>query len=288
MNNFQKFSSRKPKPGKRSASTGGKSSSKGKFKKQPYRPGGKKTTPRPETAFLFPARLNKYLAHAGVASRREADELIEQGWVTVNGTVVREMGYKVQEKDLVKFKDNVIRPEKKVYILLNKPKDYITTTDDERDRKTVMDLIGSATQARVYPVGRLDRHTTGLLLLTNDGELAQKLTHPSFEAKKVYLCTLDKPLRIEDMKAIADGINLEEGVAKVDAIEYADPKDKKRIGIELHIGWNKVVRRIFEALGYTVMQLDRVYYAGLTKKDLPRSKWRYLSDREVVMLKHFA
>lgn len=198
------------------------------------------------------------------------------------------MGYKVQEKDVVKFENKIIRPEKKVYILLNKPKDYITTTDDEKDRRTVMELIKDATNMRVYPVGRLDRKTTGLLLLTNDGELAQKLTHPSFEAKKVYLCILDKPLDIGDMKKIADGISLEEGVARVDAIEYADPKDKKRIGIELHIGWNKVVRRIFESLGYTVTQLDRVYYAGLTKKDLPRGKWRYLTDREAVMLKHFA
>lgn len=238
--------------------------------------------------FAFPARLNKYLAHAGIASRREADELIQQGLVTVNGQVVREMGYKVQEQDVVKFKNTIIRPEQKVYILLNKPKDYITTTDDEKDRKTVMDLIRNATQSRVYPVGRLDRHTTGLLLLTNDGELAQKLTHPSFEAKKVYLCILDKPLKLEDMRKIAEGISLEEGIAKIDAVEYADHQDKKRIGIELHIGWNKVVRRIFEAIGYEVRQLDRVFYAGLTKKDLPRGKWRYLGEKEVIRLKHFA
>jgi len=251
------------------------------------RHGQKIGTPPPAGEFSFPARLNKYLAHAGIASRREADELIEQGFVTVNGQVVKEMGYKVQERDVVKFKNNIIRPEKKVYILLNKPKDYITTTDDEKDRKTVMDLILNATQSRVYPVGRLDRHTTGLLLLTNDGELAQKLTHPSFEAKKVYLCVLNKPLKLEDMKKIAGGVGLEEGIAKIDAIEYADPQDKKRIGIELHIGWNKVVRRIFEALGYEVRQLDRVYYAGLTKKDLPRGKWRYLGEKEIIRLKHF-
>ncbi len=238
--------------------------------------------------FAFPARLNKYLAHAGIASRREADELIQQGCVTVNGQVVTEMGYKVQEQDVVKFKNNVISPEKKVYILLNKPKDYITTTDDEKGRKTVMDLIRNATKSRVYPVGRLDRHTTGLLLLTNDGELAQKLTHPSFEAKKVYLCVLDKPLKQEDMRKIAEGISLEEGLAKIDAIEYADPQDKRRIGIELHIGWNKIVRRIFEAIGYEVRQLDRVFYAGLTKKDLPRGKWRHLGEKEVIRLKHFA
>jgi len=241
----------------------------------------------PVAGFTFPARLNKYLAHAGIASRREADELIQQGWVTVNGQVVREMGYKVQQKDVVKFKNNIIRPEKKVYILLNKPKDCITTTDDERKRKTVMDLIQDATNLRVYPVGRLDRKTTGLLLLTNDGELAQKLSHPKHEVKKVYLVILDKPLDLADMKKIAGGVTLEEGIAHIDAIEYADPRDKKRIGIELHIGWNKVVRRIFEQLGYRVIHLDRVFYGGLTKKDLPRGRWRFLTPKEVIMLKHF-
>lgn len=234
-----------------------------------------------------PFRLNKYLAHAGIASRRESDELIKNGFVTVNGHVVTEMGHKVQPGDVVKFKNRVISPEKKVYILLNKPKDYITTVSDERGRPTVMDLIHNATEMRIYPVGRLDRNTTGLLLLTNDGELAQKLTHPSFEAKKVYQATIDKPLKKEDMKHIADGVQLEEGKALVDAIEYADPHDKRKIGIELHIGWNKVVRRIFEQLGYKVIQLDRVYYAGLTK-DVPRGKWRPLAPQEVIMLKHFA
>ncbi|HXH18642.1 MAG TPA: pseudouridine synthase [Chitinophagales bacterium] len=241
----------------------------------------------PNPKLFLPYRLNKYLAHAGIASRREADQLIQQGFVTVNDQVVREMGYKVQPRDVVKFNHRIIRPEKKVYILLNKPKDHITTTDDEKKRKTVMDLIGNATGMRVYPVGRLDRNTTGLLLLTNDGDLAQRLSHPRHEVKKVYLATLNKPLEIADMKKIAEGIQLEEGIAKVDAIEYADPRDKKRIGIELHIGWNKVVRRIFRHLGYEVRQLDRVYYGGLTKKDLPRGKWRHLTPSEVIMLKHF-
>lgn len=234
-----------------------------------------------------PCRLNKYLAHAGIASRREADELIKSGFVTVNEQVVLEMGHKVQPGDVVKFKNRVLSPEKKVYILLNKPKDYITTVSDERGRPTVMKLIENATDMRIYPVGRLDRNTTGLLLLTNDGELAQKLTHPSFEAKKVYLASLDKPLKKEDMQLIAEGIMLEEGKAMVDAIEYADSRDRRKIGIELHIGWNKVVRRIFETLGYEVVQLDRVYYAGLTK-DVPRGKWRMLTEKEVIMLKHFA
>ena len=255
------------------------------FKKNRFR--SKSSAQAQAVDFQFPARLNKYLAHAGIASRREADELIQEGLVSVNGQVVREMGHKVQEKDVVKFKGNIIRPEKKVYILLNKPKDYITTTDDERNRKTVMELIRNATQLRVYPVGRLDRHTTGLLLLTNDGELTQRLSHPKYEVKKVYHVTLDKPLAQPDIEKIAEGITLEEGIARVDSIAYADPRDKKHIGIELHIGWNKVVRRIFEHLGYEVKNLDRVYYGGLTKKILPRGKWRYLSEREVVMLRNF-
>ncbi|MDZ4845657.1 MAG: pseudouridine synthase [Chitinophagales bacterium] len=248
-----------------------------------------KRTEKPESKSILdePCRLNKYLAHAGIASRREADELIKSGFVTVNEQVVLEMGHKVQPGDVVKFKKRILSPEKKVYILLNKPKDYITTVTDDRGRPTVMELIQNATDMRIYPVGRLDRNTTGLLLLTNDGELAQKLTHPSFEAKKVYLVSLDKQLTREDMKLIADGVQLEEGVAMVDAVEYADPRDKSKIGIELHIGWNKVVRRIFETLGYEVVQLDRVFYAGLTK-DVPRGKWRMLTEKEVIMLKHFA
>ncbi len=257
--------------------------------KKSFQKGRGKRAEKPESKSILdePCRLNKYLAHAGIASRREADELIKSGFVTVNEQVVLEMGHKVQPGDVVKFKNRVLSPEKKVYILLNKPKDYITTVSDERGRPTVMELIQNATDMRIYPVGRLDRNTTGLLLLTNDGELAQKLTHPSFEAKKVYLASLDKPLTREDMKQIADGVQLEEGVAMVDAVEYADPRDKSKIGIELHIGWNKVVRRIFETLGYEVVQLDRVYYAGLTK-DVPRGKWRMLTEKEVIMLKHFS
>lgn len=232
-------------------------------------------------------RLNKFLAHAGIASRRKADELIKQGLVQVNGEVVREMGHKVKRKDEVRFKGKVITTEQKVYILMNKPKDYITTTKDERGRKTVMRIIRNATNERVYPVGRLDRNTTGLLLLTNDGDLAQKLAHPSREIKKTYEVQLDKPVEEADMKKIAEGLTLDDGPAPIDDLAYTKADDKSTVGITLHIGRNRIVRRIFEHLGYDVKKLDRVYYAGLTKKDLTRGKWRYLSEREIIMLKHF-
>jgi 23S rRNA pseudouridine2605 synthase len=232
-------------------------------------------------------RLNKFLANAGISARRKADEFIKQGMVTVNGVVVTEMGHKVTRKDKVLFNGKPVIAGKKVYILLNKPKDAISTTDDDRDRRTVMDLIGRATDERVYPVGRLDRNTTGLLLFTNDGELAEKLSHPRYEVKKVYAVELDKGLTAEDMKKIKDGIQMEEGLAKVDDIQYVDTSNKKLLGIEIHTGWNRIVRRIFEALGYEVKKLDRMMYAGLTKKDLPRGKWRFLNEKEVVMLKHF-
>lgn len=235
-----------------------------------------------------PTRLNKYLAHAGIASRRKAAELVKEGKVKVNDKVVIEPGYEVQPKDVVKYKGKVIRMlEKKVYILVNKPKDFITTTKDEKGRKTVMHLIRKATDQRVYPVGRLDRNTTGLLLLTNDGDLAQKLSHPSHSVKKVYRVELNKDLTKADMETIAQGVTLEDGEVKVDAVAYVDEKDKTKIGVELHIGRNRIVRRIFEHLGYEVKKLDRVAYAGLTKKDLPRGKWRYLNKKEVIMLKHF-
>jgi 23S rRNA pseudouridine2605 synthase len=231
-------------------------------------------------------RLNKYLAHAGIASRRKADELIAEGLVTVNGVVVKEMGHRVTKDDVIKFKGKTIIAENFVYILLNKPKDYITTTSDERDRKTVMELIAGACKERVYPVGRLDRNTTGLLLLTNDGDLMQKLTHPSKGVKKVYQATLNKPLTKVDMEKIGVGVELEDGLAKVDAIAYADAHDKREIGIEIHIGKNRVVRRIFEHLGYDVVKLDRVLFAELTKKNLQRGKWRFLREKEVTVLKH--
>ena len=233
-------------------------------------------------------RLNKYLANAGIASRRKVDELIKEGLVKVNGKVITEMGFRITRSDVVKYKNQPVKVEKKVYILLNKPKDFITTTKDEKGRKTVMHLIRKATTESVYPVGRLDRNTTGLLLFTNDGELAQKLTHPSHRMKKIYQATLNKELSEDDMKKIADGVTLEDGLAVVDAIAYANPGDKTKIGIELHIGKNRIVRRIFEHLGYEVKNLDRVYYSGLTKKDLPRGRWRFLNKKEMIMLKHFS
>jgi 23S rRNA pseudouridine2605 synthase len=231
-------------------------------------------------------RLNKYISNAGICSRREADELIKQGLITVNGVVVTEMGYKVKLKDEVRYEEKRLKPEKPVYLLLNKPKGFITTSDDDRDRKTVMDLVANACKEKIYPVGRLDRNTTGLLLFTNDGELAQTLTHPSYKVKKVYKVELDKALTKGDFQEITEGVRLEEGIAKVDDIAYVD-ESKKVLGIELHIGWNRIVRRIFETLGYEVVKLDRVIYAGLDKKDLPRGNWRFLSNEEVVHLKHF-
>jgi 23S rRNA pseudouridine2605 synthase len=232
-------------------------------------------------------RLNKYLSNAGIAARRKADELIKQGFITVNGVVVKEMGHKISRKDIVKYDGKLVKPGKMVYILLNKPKDYITTTDDEKGRRTVLDIIRRVTDERVYPVGRLDRNTTGLLLFTNDGELAQKLSHPSFNTKKVYAAELDKGLAPEDLEKIRKGIKLEEGIAKVDDIQYVDPANKKLIGIEIHIGWNRIVRRIFESLGYEVKKLDRMMFAGLTKKDLPRGRCRHLTEKELVFLKHY-
>jgi 23S rRNA pseudouridine2605 synthase len=230
-------------------------------------------------------RLNKYIANSGICSRREADELITQGLVQVNGTVVTEMGYQVQKTDKVIFDGQGITPEKPVYILLNKPKGYISTTKDEKARKTVMDLVANASPYRVFPVGRLDRSTTGVILLTNDGHMTKKLTHPSFNMKKIYHVTLDRKLDRADLNAIAEGIRLEEGVAEVDSISYIEGKPKNEIGIEIHIGWNRVVRRIFNRLGYEVELLDRVMFAGLTKKNIKRGHWRILSELEVNNLK---
>ena len=230
-------------------------------------------------------RLNKYIANSGICSRREADELITQGLVQVNGKVVTEMGYQVQKTDKVIFDGQGITPEKPVYVLLNKPKGYISTTKDEKARKTVMDLVANASPYRVFPVGRLDRSTTGVILLTNDGHLTKKLTHPSFNMKKIYHVTLDRKLDRADLNTIAEGIRLEEGVAEVDSISYIDGKPKNEIGIEIHIGWNRVVRRIFQKLGYEVEALDRVMFAGLTKKNIKRGHWRILTELEVNNLK---
>ena len=232
-----------------------------------------------------PIRLNKYLANAGVCSRREADEYIQAGAVLVNGTVVTELGTKVLRSDEVKFRDQPVTMEKKVYVLLNKPKDYVTTSDDPQQRKTVMNLVKNACEERIYPVGRLDRNTTGVLLLTNDGDLASKLTHPKFLKKKVYHVYLDKPVTATDLQKIAEGIELEDGEVHADAIEYASPTDEKQVGIEIHSGKNRIVRRIFESLGYRVVKLDRVQFAGLTKKNLRRGDWRFLTQKEVEMLR---
>lgn len=232
-----------------------------------------------------PLRLNKFLANAGVCSRREADEFIRAGLVTVNGEVVTELGTKILRTDEVKFHDAPVTLEKKVYVLLNKPKDYVTTSDDPQQRKTVMDLVKDVCPERIYPVGRLDRNTTGVLLLTNDGDLASKLTHPKFLKKKVYHVHLDKNLTAHDMDQIREGITLEDGEIKADAVEYADDRDKAQVGIEIHSGKNRIVRRIFESLGYRVTKLDRVQFAGLTKKNLRRGDWRFLTEKEVDMLR---
>lgn len=231
-------------------------------------------------------RLNKFISNSGVCSRREADNLIQMGLISVNGTVVTELGFKVNLTDDVRYESKVLRAEKPVYILLNKPKGYLTTTNDPQERDTVMHLIGNAVKERVYPVGRLDRNTTGLLLLTNDGDLTEKLSHPSYNVKKIYKVELSRALSKSDFQKIQEGIRLEEGKALVDDIAVIS-NDGKTIGLELHIGWNRVVRRIFEALEYEVIKLDRSVYAGLDKKELPRGKWRFLRKEEVVKLKHF-
>ena len=230
-------------------------------------------------------RLNKFLANAGVCSRREADDFIMAGVVSVNGEIVTELGTKVKRTDEVKFHDQLVKLEKKVYVLLNKPKDCVTTSDDPQQRTTVMDLVKGACPERIYPVGRLDRNTTGVLLLTNDGDLASKLTHPKFLKKKIYHVFLDKKVTAHDLKQILDGVQLEDGEVRADAIEYADERDKSQVGIEIHSGKNRIVRRIFESLGYRVVKLDRVQFAGLTKKNVRRGDWRYLTEKEVDMLR---
>jgi 23S rRNA pseudouridine2605 synthase len=232
-----------------------------------------------------PIRLNKFLANAGICSRREADEYIQAGVVSVNGQVVQELGVKVLPTDKIMFHDQTVQTERKIYILLNKPKDFVTTVDDPKERNTVLDLVRNACRERIYPVGRLDRSTTGVLLLTNDGDLASKLTHPKYNKKKIYHVYLDKPLTKADMEQIVSGIELEDGEIHADEVHYVFDDDKQQVGIEIHSGRNRIVRRIFDHLGYRVKRLDRVFFAGLTKKNLPRGKWRFLSQSEVNMLK---
>ena len=254
---------------------------------------GKSFTPRPKRIeYEVPVpdpneqiRLNKYMSNAGICSRREADEFIQQGLVKVNGQVVTELGTKISCNDVVEYAEKVVTPESKCYILLNKPKDCVTTSDDPNGRLTVMDLVKGACPERIYPVGRLDRNTTGVLLLTNDGDLASKLTHPKFVKKKIYHVWCDRDISEDDMQRIADGIELDDGPIHADAISYATETDRNQAGIEIHSGRNRIVRRIFEALGYHVTKLDRVYFAGLTKKNLPRGRWRYLTQEEVNYLK---
>jgi 23S rRNA pseudouridine2605 synthase len=254
--------------------------------RKPFRPKYKKSESQDDVSSDGSIRLNKYIANSGICSRREADQLIETGAVTVNGKTITQMGVRIQPGDTVKVGEQAIKNEKKVYILLNKPKDYITTTDDPSGRRTVMHLIRNATRIRVYPVGRLDRNTTGVLLFTNDGELTKKLTHPKHGARKIYHVHTDKNVSVDDLHRLVNGIEMEDGTAIADEASYVgDGADKKDIGVVLHSGKNRVVRRMFEALGYKVQKLDRVVFAGLTKKDLQRGRWRFLTEKEVSFLK---
>ncbi|RVT98526.1 rRNA pseudouridine synthase [Mucilaginibacter limnophilus] len=248
---------------------------------------GRKKTAEPKEQESGLIRLNRYIANAGICSRRKADELIEAGVVSVNGEVISELGYKVNPAtDTVRYNGETLKREKMVYVLLNKPKDYITTTDDPQERRTVMHLVDKASKERIYPVGRLDRNTTGLLLMTNDGDLADKLSHPRSNVVKLYQVELSKSLTQGDLNKIAFGLELEDGLIKPDSISYVQGGSKREVGIQIHSGKNRIVRRIFEHLGYEVVKLDRVVYAGLTKKDLPRGRWRYLEEKELIQLKH--
>jgi len=230
-------------------------------------------------------RLNRFIANSGVCSRREADVLIKDGFITVNGKTVTDLGIKVSIRDDIRYKNKRLRAEKKVYILMNKPKGYVTTVEDPHADHTVLEIIGDAIPERVYPVGRLDKTTTGVLLLTNDGELTGKLTHPKYKRRKIYHVFLDNPVRKKDLLSLSEGIELDGETIVADSVAYADPDDKTQVGIEIHSGQNRVIRRIFEKLGYKVKKLDRVYFAGLTKKNLSRGKWRFLNDKEISMLK---
>lgn len=270
--------------------SGGKASGRqgGNMRKKSYARGNspiKKKKPADAKPADGLTRLNKYIANAGVCSRREADTYIAAGNVTVNDKTITEMGYKVKPGDTVRFDGRLLNPEKKEYVLLNKPKNFITTTSDEKGRRTVMELISNATRSRLVPVGRLDRNTTGLLLFTNDGDLAKKLTHPRHNIRKIYHVVLDKNLKAADLDKIRKGLTLEDGPVQVDDISYIQDAPKKEVGIQLHSGRNRIVRRIFEHLGYDVIQLDRVIFAGLTKKNLPRGHWRHLTEQEVINLR---
>jgi 23S rRNA pseudouridine2605 synthase len=264
-----------------------------RYQRSEQRPAGKKpayrkrqsspgSRPGKEEEIL---RLNKFIAASGICSRREADNYIEAGLVSVNGKVITELGTKVSIKDDIRYNGERIKSERLVYILLNKPKDFITTMKDPHAKRTVLHLISNACKERVYPVGRLDRNTTGVLLLTNDGDLAKTLTHPRYNKLKIYHVSLDKSLTAKDLSQVREGIALEDGIIKVDEISYIDPVDKSEIGIEIHSGKNRIVRRIFEQLGYRIKKLDRVYFAGLTKKGLTRGQWRFLTEKEISMLK---
>ncbi len=261
-----------------------KSTSAGKKTFSTTRPRAINKTPKKQ-AYSDEIRLNRFIANAGVCSRREADTYITAGLVTINGKAVTELGTKVKPGDEVRFDGRRLNAEKKVYLLLNKPKDYVTTTEDPHAEQTVMELVKEACPERIYPVGRLDKNTTGVLLFTNDGDLSKKLTHPSHQMKKIYQVTLNKALTKNDLVKIADGVELEDGFIAADAINYISPENKLEIGIEIHSGKNRIVRRIFEHLGYHVRKLDRVYFAGLTKKNLPRGKWRILTGKEIQFLK---
>ncbi len=234
---------------------------------------------------LTTIRLNRFIANSGVCSRREADDIIRKGMISVNGKQVTDLGIKVTYKDDIRFKGRKLTAEKKVYILMNKPKGYVTTVEDPHAERTVLDLIGNNCTERVYPVGRLDKETTGVLLLTNDGDLTGKLTHPRYDRKKIYHVFLDKPVIKNDLLRLTEGIDLDGELVVADAVSYADPDDRSQVGIELHSGKNRVIRRLFESIGYKIRKLDRVYFAGLTKKNLQRGRWRFLSEKEISMLK---
>ena len=268
------------------------SSEKSEYVKKDFKRPGKRERGKPPVSESTSTqtdgiRLNRFIANSGICSRREADELIEAGVITVNGQVVTELGTRITADDDIRYNGERMKSEKLVYLILNKPKDYITTTDDPQERKTVMELVKSAGKERIYPVGRLDRNTTGLLMLTNDGEMTRKLTHPSSNIFKVYHVELDKPLKKEDMNAISEGVELEDGFIKVDEIAYdaGGAGDKTMVGVEIHSGKNRIVRRLFEHFEYNVVKLDRVIFAGLTKKDLARGRWRFLTEDEINMLK---
>lgn len=272
--------------GNRPAGTKQNTTSKKPYRSGNQRPDKEKKSGKPKSGSATDmVRLNKYIANAGICSRREADELIKTGLITVNGKIVTELGTKVKPTDDVRYNGGRIKSDKKVYVVMNKPKDYVTTLEDPHAKKIVTDLLRGRVKERIYPVGRLDRMTTGVLLLTNDGELTKRLTHPSYNKKKIYHVSLDKNVSKADLQKMVDGLELDDGFIQADAASYAHPEDKKQVGLELHSGRNRIVRRIFEHLGYKVQKLDRVYFAGLTKKSLRRGQWRLLNDKEIGMLK---